>query len=381
MMIGLGSVSTVIWAGLLTNALPRSGRWIFAFALSGALAGFGHYYGNIPYVFEILVLLAVLTRERCWRSAGVLSAWGAVSLIPVAGWYVATGPWHANEAVAAPPSFAALQTWLMYAFAPLTNWLAGQPPGYPEAHQQGVEVAGLIAVSILAAVIFYVLPRKKRTAGFPPATAVGACAVLVVVAGICAAWVLSLLQPPSMNVRNLAALLPALFLAAACACTLLPERVRWITASIAVAVILASSGLFVSQYGVTSLTPPWQEQAGYRDASRALISASHESPEPTLIGLNTSWKWHGQWDAAIRTELGARRAVSSDPEPLAVLWINSVQDIKPAAVPRGPVIVFSSIPDQRATDHVAWAEKNVGSCTESTYGGPGYGLAGMWRCG
>lgn len=382
MMIGLGAVATVIWAGLLTAALPRSGPWLFAFALSGALAGFGHYYGNILYVSELAVLLAVLALGHRWRPALTLFAWGVLSLLPVLGWYFATSAWHQNQAVAAPPSFSQIQTWLTYAFAPVTNVLASDPPGYPEgARGNGVVVAGLIAGVIFAAVIWYALPRKGRAAGLPPATVAGACATLVVAAGICGAWLLSLLEPPSMNFRNLAALLPALFLAVACACTLLPGRARWLTASIAVAGLVAVNGAFVSQYGVASLTPPWQEQAGYRDAARILISASHESPKPILIGLNTAWVWHGQWDAAIRAELGAGPAVSSDPEPLAVLWIDSVQDISPGEVPRGPVVLFSDYADQRTSDLFAWAEKTLGSCRQSTFGGPGYGVVMLLRCG
>jgi hypothetical protein len=186
---------------------------------------------------------------------------------------------------------------------------------------------------------------------------------------------------PTMSIRHLAALLPALFLAAACACTLLPERARWLTASIAVAVLLAGNGMFVSRYGVASLTPPWQAEAGYRDAARILIAASHESPRPTFIGLNTAWLTHSQWDASIRAELGARPAVSSDPEPLAVLWVNSVQDIESGEVPPGPVVAFSDYSDQRTSDLFAWAEKNVGSCRLSTTGGPGYGLVRVLRCG
>jgi len=381
MMIGLGAVATVIWAGLLTASLPRTGRWIFAFALSGALAGFGHYYGNVLYGAEVLVLLAVLAWERCWRSVGVLFAWGALSVLPVAGWYVATTRWHQNLAVASPPSVSELQKWLMYAFAPATNLLQGQPAGYAETHDQGAIIAALVAASVVAAVAFHALRHRERTAWLPPVSATGACAIVAVVMGVCAAWAVSLVTPPSMNVRNLSALLPALFLAAACACTLVPGRVRSMTASIAIAVLLAANGLYISQWGVTSVTPPWQVQAGYRDASAVLIAASHESPAPTLIGLNTSWQWHGQWDAAIRAELGSRPAVSSDPEPLPVLWVNSVQDIKPGQVPPGRVVVFSDFPDQRTTDLFAWAGKTVGSCKESTFGGPAYGMVTLLECG
>ena len=56
-------------------------------------------------------------------------------------------------------------------------------------------------------------------------------------------------------------------------------------------------------------------------------------------------------------------------------------DIKPNEVPRGPVVVFSELADQRQTDLFAWAEQTAGSCTQSTFGGPGYGLVTLLRCG
>ena len=388
MMIGLGAVATVIWVGLLTAELPRSGRWIFAFALSGALAGFGHYYGNVLYLCELAVLLAVLGLGHRWRPVLTLLAWGALSMLPVTGWYVETSRFMSPGAAVPPPSLSVIGDWLTYAFAPVSSLLADDPLSSPEgARGDGVMIAGLIAMLVLAALISYVvyalytLRRKGRPAAIPPTTAAGAGAVLVVVAGICCARLLSLVMEPTMSIRHLAALLPALFLAAACACTLLPERVRSLAASIAIAVLLAANGMFVAQYGGASLTPPWQAQAGYRDAVRILIAASRESPRPTFIGLNTAWLTHSQWDASIRAELGARPAISSDPEPLAALWVNSVQDIEPGEVPPGPVVVFSDYSDQRTTDLFAWAEKNVGSCRLSTTGGPGYGLVRVLRCG
>lgn len=381
MMICLGAVATVIWAGMLTAQLPRSGRWIFGFALVGALSGFGNYYGNILYGMELAVLLAVLAWERQWRPARILFTWGALSLLPVTVWYFVTRNHIATGSPVAPPTISELQTWLMYAFAPVTNRLAGQPLGYEYPDVYGAQIAGLGVVSILAALIWHASTRERRATRLPPATLVGAAAMVVAVAGVSFAWTISLVTEPTMNTRHLAALLPALFLAAGCACTLFPERARWVTGSIAVAVLIAVNGLFVSQYGVGSLTPPWHAQAGYKDTVRILISASHESPAPTLIGLNTAWQWHGQWDAAIRSELGSGPAVSSDPEPLAVHWINSVADIKPNGVPRGPAVLFSDWADQRQTDLFAWAEKTLGPCRQSTYGGPAYGLVTLLRCG
>ena len=386
MMIGLGAVATVIWVGLLTAELPRSGRWIFAFALSGALAGFGHYYGNILYGCELALLLAILAFRRCWRQGFILLVWGVLSFLPVSAWYVLTSKWMTTGAAVAPPSLSVITSWLGYAFAPITNQYSGEPLGYLDwwpgaATQLGVIAAGIAVAAILVAVVFYALPRRGRTPGLPPATAAGAGAVFVVVAGICAAWWASIVMLPSMSVRHLSALLPALFLGVACACTLLPGRARWLTASIAVAVVVALNGMFISDHGVASLTPPWQAQAGYRDAARILIAASHESPRPTFIGLNTAWLTHSQWDASIRAELGARPAVSSDPEPLAALWVNSVQDISPGDVPPGPVVVFSDYSDQRTSDLLAWAAKTVGKCKQSTSGGPGYGQVVLLRCG
>ena len=67
MMIAFGTVATVIWAALLTRTLPWSGTWIFLFALTGALGGFGNYYGNLPYLVESAVLLVVLARGASRR--------------------------------------------------------------------------------------------------------------------------------------------------------------------------------------------------------------------------------------------------------------------------------------------------------------------------
>src|SRR5687768_4802873 len=68
MMIGLGTVATVIWVGLITEELPRTGIWIFLFALTGALAGFAHYYGNLLYLCESAVLLVLLARTAAGRA-------------------------------------------------------------------------------------------------------------------------------------------------------------------------------------------------------------------------------------------------------------------------------------------------------------------------
>ena len=146
MMIGLGAVATVIWAGLLTAELPRSGRWIFAFALSGALAGFGHYYGNILYLCELAVLLAVLALGHRWRPVLTLLAWGALSMLPVAGWYVETSRFMSPGAAVPPPSLSVIGDWLTYAFAPVSSLLADDPLSSPEgARGDGVMIAGLIA--------------------------------------------------------------------------------------------------------------------------------------------------------------------------------------------------------------------------------------------
>lgn len=388
MMVGLGAVATVVWAGMLTGQLPRSGRWIFVFALTGALAGFGHYYGNILYGCELALLLAIFAFQRCWRPGLILLVWGVLSLLPVSAWYVLTSKWMPTGAVVGPPSLSVITSWLGYTFAPVTNQYSGEPLGYldwwpADTTRLSVIAAGIAVAAILVAVVFYALPRRGRAPGLPPATAAGAGAVFVVVAGICAAWWVSIVKLPSMSVRHLSALLPALFLGIACACTLLPGRARWLTASIAVALVVALNGMFISDHGVASLTPPWQAQAGYRDAARAIVSASRGTPKPTLIGLNTGWAWHGQWDAVFRAELGSGPAVSSDPEPLPVRWIGSVQDIKPGEVPSAPLLAFadSDPADQRTADVFAWAKRTVGSCQQSTFGGPAYGIVVLLSCG
>ena len=43
--------------------------------------------------------------------------------------------------------------------------------------------------------------------------------------------------------------------------------------------------------------------------------------------------------------------------------------------------MFSDFPDQRTSDLFAWAAATFGACTQSTFGGPAYGMVMLARCG
>lgn len=387
LMIGLGAVATVIWVGLLTAELPRSGTWIFMFAFTGALAGFGHYYGNLLYVGESAFLFVVLMRAGARRPLVTHIAWGIASIVPVIAWYILTRPWFRGEAVADPPSLIDIQAWAAFAFAPMTNVLAGHSPGYPEGY--GLGLPGMYGTAVLILTFaaiggIYIADwlRWRDTDKVRPAATVGVAAATVLLIGLGAAWIGSIVLPPSMNIRNLAALIPALFLAVACAAT--PFRsntLRVLSGSLVVGGWLLATVLIVTQYGTGSLVPQWQQQAGYREASRALLSARSESPAPTLLGLEAPWGWHGQWDAVLRAQLRAEPATPTDAPPLTVVWLGDIADIADGVGDGdGSLIVFADNPDDRAAGVFAWAEATRDRCETQSFGGPGIGLVEVLRC-
>ena len=130
MLLALGSAATVIWAGLLIGDLPRRPRWIFLFCFTGALAGFAHHYGHLLYAGESAVLLVSFLSARDRGALRGLIAWGVLSLGPIALWFVLTSQYYPSIAVAGPPEWSTVQTWLAWAFGPVSNVVAAHPPGY-----------------------------------------------------------------------------------------------------------------------------------------------------------------------------------------------------------------------------------------------------------
>jgi hypothetical protein len=394
MLLAFGTVATIVWAGLLVGELPSSGPWIFTFCLAGALAGFTHYYGHLLYLGELLVLLVGWLLQRTRRPLGALLGWAALSLVPVSAWYVLTRQWFPVRPVAAEPSVDIVRTWLAYGLSPVSTLAAGHVPGYayPDvAGRSELILAGLVVVVIAVAIALRV--RSRRSADPPAldgdasmadrgaALLVAAASLIVLALGVGGAWVGSLVLPPSMNYRNLAALLPVLFLAIACAAT--PgraDRVNHLTGAGVVAAWMFASVTFVGRYGVESFVPPWQAQSGYRTAVETLVAFARDEPSTQLVGLDLPWGWHGQWDAAIRAQLAAPPADSGDGVPLDVRWILDVQELQASGPSGGPLIVFSDSTDQRSGDLFAWVEATRGGCERSVVGGPGYGGVEMLAC-
>jgi hypothetical protein len=370
MMIALESWATVIWAGLVTRQLPRTLPYLFAFAAFGALGGFAHYYGNLAYVAESAVLLVVLARSRDARITLTHVGLGALSMVPVVGWYIFSRPWAPNEAVAGPPSLATLLTLMDYALAPVTTVLRGTAQGYPTT-----TFATLSLLAVLGAAAIWIVARSNMTRdGDEPDEAptmprlVGAALGTIALA-TAAAFVASLVLPPSMNFRNLAAILPITLLGVAAITTATPPRIQSVVGSAVITVFLLAFGLLVMRYGVAALAPPWQQSAGYRDAARMLIQASTREPAPQLVGVETSWQWHGQWDAAIRSELGSPPAVSSDSPPVPIVWIPDTASIAGLQVDPDGAILFTDTTDDRWVSALAWASQRYIRCQATTYGG------------
>jgi hypothetical protein len=381
MMIAFGMAATVVWSGLLAGDLPRRGACIFLFSLTGALTGFSHYYGHLLYLGELLVLALAWAPIRPRRPLATLLGWGSLSLVPVAVWYGLTSRWFPTDPVAAAPSWSTVQTWLAYGLGPLSNVLANHAPGYPYPDGPlGAETTILALVTVL--IVGGAALRSRGTNGPLPRTVlVGAAALFVVAFGVVVAWVASVILPPSMNYRNLGALLPALFLAVACAFSLGgSERSKKLTGALVVAIWLVAILVIIGRYGISSLTPPWQAQAGYRATVQTLIAATRQDPAVALIGLELPWDWHGEWDAAARAELGLAPAESDDPEPLGVRWILDVQELRASGLPDSPLIVFTDASDQRSADLFAWVEAARAGCEGLVVGGPAFGVIDLLRC-
>jgi hypothetical protein len=380
-MIGLGTIATVIWAGLMVGDLPPSGRWIFAFTLFGALAGVAHYYGNLPYVVELVLLAAAWRRIQPRQSLALLGGWGALSLVPVVAWFVLTQRWFPNHAVAPPPSIAEINSWAEYALTPLANLLREQPPSYFTAI---AGLGGVILVAIALLIGAAALAGRLRGADgwdVSPSARIGWNAAIVVLVSLALAWIASVVRPPSMNVRNLAALLPPLFLAVGAAATLgRPGRTDRQTGAAVVALWVVATLILVGRFGVASVAPPWHIEAGYGATVRTVLASPDEVPAPALIGLEMPWAWHGQWDAALRAELGASPAESEDPPPVAVRWILNVEELRATGLPDAPLIVFTDASDERSAALFAWLQEARAGCQPEVMGGPGYGVVSVVRC-
>lgn len=380
MMIAFGTIATVIWAGLLSSELPRTWPWILGFTATGALAGFTHYYGHLLYVGELLVLVVLWLPRRPRRPLGVLLCWGGLSLLPVTGWYLVTRSWFPVRPIAPEPSLDIVRAWLAYGFSPFTNVFARRDPGYPSpdvARGSELLVGGLVVALIVGAIVIRL--RARRALG--PSQLVGGAVLFVLALGVGGAWVGSLVLPPSMNSRNLSALLPVLYIAVGCAAT--PgstDRINRLIAAGVIAVWVAALLILVAQFGIPAFTPPWQAQAGYRATVQTLLTARQEDPSISFIGLKSWWDWHGQWDAAGRSVLGRPPAESGDAEPLDVHWILSVQELQPAGLPASALIVFTDASDDRSTRLFEWLQEVRRGCGQSAFGGPGFGSVMVFHC-
>lgn len=369
-MIAFESGATVIWAGLLTRQLPRTIPYLFAFAVLGALGGFTHYYGNLAYGAEsaILFVALLLCRERRLLVAHLAIA--ALSLVPVVGWYVFTRPWAPNEAVAGPPSLGTMGMVMDYALAPVTTALRNGPQGYPAITQETVWVLVLLAGAVLAALARAL--RRRSAADDDGSRSIGllvASATAATLLGAATAFVASVVLPPSMNFRNLSALLPVILLGVAATVTAVPVRVRGMAGSAVVVVFLLALGVVINRHGIESLAPPWQQSAGYRDTARMLIEASSARPAPQLIGIETAWQWHGHWDAVLRSELGSPPAVSSDDPPMRISWIRDTGSVSGLDSEPTGAVLFTDTTDERWETALTWAEAHYAGCNVTTLGG------------
>lgn len=375
-LIATSSCAMVIWAGLISQELPATRPWVVAFLLVGSTGGLAHYYGNIAQA-ALLASLAgywAVTRHPAVR---FLAGWGLASFTPALGWYVTARPWSPGQAVAAEPSLEELARWLQASFDPVTSLLATWWPSSAATAGAAV-VVGCLAFLLGQGV--RVTFRGVATSEWPVGLVVGCCAFAALVVGIALSWTLSLLLPPTMNVRNLSALVPVLFAAVACALTAgVHELTRWATAGLSMLVWLGAAGLLVASHGVAALAPSWQLSAGYRPAVALVLASQQQADPPQLIGVMQAWGWHGDWDAAVAAYSGAGSAAES---PLRrIVWVSGPDDPSLLALDAGELLVFGYADDQRTTALLALLSDQRGACQEARWGEPGYGNVTTATCG
>jgi hypothetical protein len=240
-----------------------------------------------------------------------------------------------------------------------------------------------VVVAALITALAAAIVQRRRTTAQPmsPSVLLGVAAVAVVALGVAMAWLVSLILPPNMNTRNLSALVPALFLATACAATVARrEPVRWAVALVVLAVWSTTAAIYTAQHGVRALSPPWQQSAGYAATARVLVQSQRAPDPPRLVGLQQPWAWHGDWDAVVRAEIGSGPALATGPGPLPVVWVMDDQDSLLTTVQRGPLVVFGYADDPRVAGLVAWARRVNGPCDESRVGAAGFGNVLVATC-
>ncbi len=131
-----------------------------------------------------------------------------------------------------------------YALAPLTTVLRGTPQGYPEA-----TFATMGVLAILGAGAILIAPRTIAAHGeqanhtFQGISALVLATIATIALAAAIAFIASIVLPPSMNVRNLAALLPVILLGVASIATAVPASVRAVAGCVVIAVFLGASGV------------------------------------------------------------------------------------------------------------------------------------------
>ena len=379
MSMALVSAATVIWAGLLTGQIPARGVWVFWFALAGALAGFAHYYGNLPYLAEATILVVWWFTTQRLRMAAIGAAWAGVSLVPVIAWIAATRRWFPDLAVAPPPSFDTIRAWLVEVLQPIPRLIDPILDGWWSSDRLLVL---LVLVSFATGCVQLMRARRSGDRRGAVEAFLTVAALTALVLAFAGAWIVSLIAPPSLNGRNAFIFLPLLLLGLAGAITAARRAwVRWAAASAAAAMLVAAMATAWFQWGTTELAPWWHREAGYAPAAQALLDIATEEATPLFLGLEAPWRWHGDWDAILRSLQGSGPADESDPAPLPVTWLGTPADFDARQLPEAsPIVLFTAYDAERFEVVLAALEPSAGPCTVEQLGGPQFGVVHLAVC-
>ena len=340
------ALSLAPWISLVAQR-DRIARHAFLFALFGSLAGFAHYYGNLVYGLQIVVLLGYLLAVRRVRDAVRAVSWCVASLVPLLVWLIFTRSrltsgglapstvqtlWDASSAMIEPFPTALDR---LGTFVTLPSWILERRT---QTGALGLAILFLVAAALAVQVLMSARGGGSRSWRLP---VLGLVCIILTAVAVTIAYQSSQSWKPTLSVRNLIVLLPLIFVAIGCAITGLNRHRPGIGI---VAVTLTSASVLVLAVPAwasagTRGTGPASPQ--FEPAARYLLDQGAASGGRNLVGLQPPYDWTGDWLAASSAVAG-RRPTLAFPDGMAGAHWTMDPTVLPArsTLPPGPVVAF-----------------------------------------
>ncbi len=340
------ALSLAPWVSLAAQR-DRVAHHAFLFALFGSLAGFAHYYGNLVYGLQIVLLLGYLLAARRVRDALRVVSWCTASLVPLLVWLIFTRSrltsgglapstvqtlWDASSAMVEPFPTALDR---LGTLVTVPSWILER-----RTQTGALGLTILIVAAVALAVQSRLALRGDRSRSWRLPVLGLVCLFLTAVA-VTIAYQSSQSWKPTLSVRNLIVLLPLIFVAMGCAITGLNRRRPGIGI---VAVALTAAGVLVlavpawAQAGTRGTGPPSPQ---FEPAARYLLDQGAASGGRNLVGLQPPYDWTGDWLAASSAVSGRGPTLTFPSAMAGAHWTTDPVALPDrSTLPPGPIVAF-----------------------------------------